>query len=119
MHALLKIAESIGVDSQTNFPAVATLSAAGVGLKWRVTGWRASYSGVAITVGLRVTVTGLKGVTIGRGVDSSDAWEVNLTAPIDGADNGAIVITMPSGGVGAVGDVSIWGYRVPITLTDG
>ena len=119
MHVLLKSSESIGVDSQTNFPAVATLFAPGVGFKWRIAGWRASFSGAAVGVGLRVTVVGLKAVTIARGVDSSDAWEVNLTSPMDGADNGAVSITIPPGGVGAVGDVSIWGYRVSILLTDG
>lgn len=119
MHVTLKIAEQVNVDSQTALAATATLAVPGVGFKWRVTGWRASYSGVAITVGLRATVTGLEGVTIGRGVTSSDAWDVDLTAPLDGADNGTVAISLPSGGAGAVGDVSIHAYRVSITLTDG
>ena len=119
MHVTLKIAEQMGVDSQTAAIATAALVVPGTGFKWRVTGWRASYSGLAITVGLRATITGLEGVTIGRGVTSSDAWEVNLTSPLDGADNGNVILTLPSGGAGAVGDVSIMGYRVSITLTDG
>ena len=119
MHVLLKIAEQVAVDSQANLTATATLAAPGVGVKWRVTGWSASYSGLAITTGFRATVTGLEGVTIGRGVVSSDAWEVTLTAPLDGADNGTAAISLPAGGIGSVGDVSIHAYRVPITLTDG
>ena len=119
MHVLLKSAEQVNVDSQTNATATATLATPGVGLKWRVTGWRASYSGAAVSPGLRATVIGLEGVTIGRGVSSSDAWDVDLTGPIDGADNATVAISLPAGGVGAVGDVSIQAYRVSITLTDG
>ena len=119
MHVLQKVDEQVNVDSQTNATATATLAASGVGFKWRVTGWRASYSGLAITAGFRATVTGLEGVTIGRGVNSSDAWDVDLTGPIDGADNATVAISLPAGGIGAVGDVSIHAYKVPITLTDG
>ena len=119
MNVLQKVAEQVNVASQTNLDATATLAAPGVGVKWRVTGWRASYSGLAITVGFRATVTGIEGVTIARGVTSSDAWDVDLTGPLDGADNGAVSITLPAGGIGAVGDVSIHAFRTPITLTDG
>ena len=119
MHILLKTAEQLIVDSQGNATATATLAAPGTGFKWRVTGWRASYSGVSITVGLEAILFGLKGVTITRGVTSSDAWEVDLTSPIDGPNNGAIFIQLPPGGVGSGVHVSIQAYRVPITLTDG
>ena len=119
MHVLQKVVEQVNVDSQANLTATATLAAPGVGFKWRVTGWSASYSGLSITAGFRATVTGLEGVTIGRGVVSSDAWDVSLAGPIDGADNGTVAISLPAGGVGAVGDVSINAYKVPITLIDG
>ena len=119
MHALPKIAEQLRSDFQSNFVATATLEAAGAGFKWRVTSWRASYSGLSITAGFLATVTGLESFTIDRGVTSSDAWEVNLTAPLDSANNGTVSITLPAGGVGATGAVSIHAYKVPITLTDG
>ena len=113
------LSKQVNVDSQSNLVATATLAAPGVGVRWRVTGWRASYSGLAITAGFRSTVTGLDGGTIGRGVISSDAWEVDLSTPLDGADNGAVSVALPAGGVGAVGDVSIHAYRVSASLTDG
>lgn len=118
MHVLQKTVETVVVDSQTNATATATLAVPGAGFKWRVTGWRASYSGAAVATPTRATVTGLEGVTIGRGVSTNDGWEVNLTGPMEGADNGQPAISIPAGGIGAVGDVSICAFKVPITLTD-
>ena len=118
MHVLDKPIESVVVDSQNNATATATLAAPGAGFKWRVTGWRASYSGAAVGTPTRATVTGIIGVTIGRGVSTNDGWECSLVNPADGANNGQPAIALPAGGVGAVGDVSIMAFKVPITLVD-
>lgn len=118
MHVLQKVVESVVVDSQTNATATATLAAAGTGLKWRVTGWRASFSGAAVATPVRATATGMGGVTIGRGVSTNDGWECNLVTPLESAVNGQPAISIPTGGIGAVGDVSIYAYKVPSTLSD-
>jgi hypothetical protein len=102
---------SIAVDSQTNATATATLAAAGVGFKWRVTAVSATYSGAAVATPTRCTLA-LNGQTIGRGVSTNDGWQQSFTAPLESADNGTVVLTLLTGGAGAVGDVMVAAVKV-------
>lgn len=112
MHVLQKAVDSVAVDSQTNATATATLAAAGSGLKWRVTGVKASYSGAAVGTPTRATLVA-NGVTMGVGVSTNDAWKESFVNGIDGADNGTVTLALPAGGVGAVGDVVLTAIKVP------
>lgn len=111
MDLLQKAVESTAVDSQSNANAVATLAAAGVGFKWRVTGWAASYSGAAVAVPLRATLVA-NAVTRGFGVSTATPWNEDQVNPIDSADNGTVVLTLPAGGAGAVGDVYVDAFKI-------
>lgn len=114
MHVLNKANDSIAVDSQTAAQAQAVLAAPGVGFKWRVTAVTASYSGAAVATPTRA-VLAVGGVNIGRGVSTSDGWQQSFVNGIDGADNAAVTLTLPTGGAGAVGDVTITAIKVPNT----
>lgn len=101
----------VAIDSQTAAVTTATLAAAGVGFKWRVTAVSASFSGAAVATPVRATLT-LNAQVIGRGVSTSDGWQQSFTAPLEGADNGTVVLSMPSGGAGAVGDLMVAAVKV-------
>jgi len=106
--------EQQAVDSQSNATATATLAAAGAGQKWRVTGYGASFSGAAVATPVRATLA-CNGVTRGHGVSTTAAAAVS-DVYLDGADNGTVVLTLPAGGVGAVGDVYLQAIRISATL---
>lgn len=112
MHVLQKAVDSVAVDSQANALATATLAAPGVGFKWRVTAVSASYSGAAVATPTRAILTA-NGVAMGRGVSTSDGWQQSYVNGVDGADNGAVTLTLPAGGAGAVGDVILHGIKIP------
>jgi len=113
MDVLQKVVETVAVDSQTAATATATLAAPGVGFAWRVTGFMASFSGAAVATPVRATITGLAGVTIGVGVGTNAPVCVSFVNPLDGANDGAVALALPSGGAGAVGDVVLCGFKVP------
>lgn len=106
--------ETIALDSQSNAQAQATLAAPGAAYRWRVTGVKASYSGAAVATPTRATIA-LNGQTFGVGVSTSDGWKESFVNPLVGAANGTVVLTLPAGGVGAVGDVVVMGYKEPVT----
>jgi hypothetical protein len=99
------------VDSQTNATATATIAAPGVGFKWRIMSWAASYSGAAVATPFRATLVA-NGITRGFGVSTAVPWGCEDSS-IDGADNGAVSVSLPAGGVGAVGDVYINAIKIP------
>lgn len=116
MDVLQQPVEGEAVDSQSN--ATATASIAGVaGFKWRVTAVFASYSGAAVGTPTRATLVA-GGVTRGRGVSTSDGWQQTFVNPMEGADGAAVSLSLPAGGVGAVGDVCIQAIKIP-TLPSG
>lgn len=112
MHVLQKANDSVAVDSQTAAQSQAVLAAPGAGFKWRVTSVSASYSGAGVATPVRA-VLAVGGVNIGRGVSTSDGWQQSFVNGIDGADNGAVTLTLPTGGAGAVGDVMVAAIKVP------
>lgn len=102
---------SVAIDSQTAAVTTATLAAAGAGFKWRVTAVSASFSGAAVATPVRATLT-INGQVLGRGVSTNDGWQQTFVAPIESADNGTVVLSMPSGGAGAVGDLIVAAVKV-------
>lgn len=116
MNVLQKAVDSVVVDSQSAATVTATLPAT-AGFKWRVTAVSASFSGAAVATPVRATLVA-NGVTMGRGVSTSDAWNQTFVNPIEGADGAAVVLSMPSGGAGAVGDLILTGVKIP-TLPTG
>lgn len=109
----LQVPSVPAVDSQTNATATATLAAPGVGFRWRVVAVEASFSGAAVaSPGVRATLT-IGGTTIGRDVMSGDSWSQSFPNGMDGAENGAVSLALPAGGVGAVGDVMIAAVKIP------
>lgn len=101
----------IALDSQSNAQAQATLAAAGSGFKWRVTAVSASFSGAAVATPVRATLA-LNAQTVGRGVSTSDGWQQSFDTPLESADNGTVVLTLPAGGAGAVGDIFVAAIKV-------
>lgn len=116
MNVLQKAADKIAVDSQTAATATATLAAT-AGFKWRVTAVSASFSGAAVATPVRATLVA-NGVTMGRGVSTNEAWQQSFPNPIEGADGGAVTLSMPTGGAGAVGDLILVAIKIP-TLPTG
>lgn len=109
----MQVPATPAVDSQTNTTATATLAAPGSGFKWRVVAVSAAYTGANVaSPGFRAVLT-IGATTIGRGVQSGDAWQQSFPNGMDGADNGAVTLALPAGGVGAVGDVMIAAIKVP------
>lgn len=106
--------ETIAIDSQTNATATATLAAAGATLRWRVTGIYFGYSGTAIAAAQRATLA-LNGQTLGFPAGVNDNGRITFTNPLIGATNGTVVLTLPAGGAGAVGDVVLCGYKEPVS----
>jgi hypothetical protein len=111
MNATQEPNTNIAVDSQTAAVTTATLAAPGAGYQWRVTAVSASFSGAAVATPVRA-VLAVGGTNVGRGVSTSDGWQQSFVAPLLGADNGAVTLTMPSGGAGAVGDLMIAAVKV-------
>lgn len=111
MNTILEPNAAPAVDSQSNATAVATLAAAGAGFKWRVSAVSASFSGAAVATPVRATLA-LNAITMGRGVSTSDGWQQSFTNPLESADNGTVVLTLPAGGAGAVGDVMVAAVKV-------
>jgi hypothetical protein len=112
MDILQKAIETAAVDSQTNASAVATLAAAGVGFKWRVVGWGASFSGAAVATPVRATLVA-NAITRGFGVSTTCPWRPDGSVnPFESADNGTVVLTLPAGGAGAVGDVYLHAFKI-------
>lgn len=108
-------ARTVAAANADNAAAAATLAAPGVGFKWQVKGWGASFSpgGPAATVTATVTIGA---TTITFAVGATSPWNVDLVNDsIDGTDNTQPSISLAaSGTAGQLGRVWISAVKVPI-----
>ena len=103
-------------DSQTNAVATVTLAAPGVGFHWALHELIASYSGTVAAADL--TITGLE-----------DTWSHTIEVPASdkgingvlyeprgmlvGLEDTAVVVSLPAGGVGVVGNLGVVARKSP------
>lgn len=113
MDVQAKKVEDVVNTSVTNGVSTATLPAAGAGLKWRVTGWGASFAAAAVATPVLATAT-VGGETVSAGVSTNgDGWHVQLAYALESEENGQPSCSLSDGGVGAQGRTYIMGYKIP------
>lgn len=111
-------ARTPAVATADNATATATLAAAGVGFKWLVKGWTASFGPGGPAASIACTVT-INGVAITRGVGATSPWDVDKGVDgIESEENGQPSIALLASGTGGqVGRVVIEAIKVPANFT--
>lgn len=111
-------ARTVVAANADNAAAAATLAAPGVGSKWLVKGWGASFSPGGPAASVTCTVT-IGATVITEAVGAAMPWRVELGPDgIEGADNGQPSISLAASGTGGqVGRVWISAEKVPSNFT--
>lgn len=102
-------------DSDTNNTVLATLPAAGRGMRWRVTAMQISVS-AAPTSSQRATLSFASDVQFGVRLPAAlfSPVHINFTTPLQSGDNESVSLTVPALGVGVVAEVALFGFRETI-----
>jgi hypothetical protein len=102
-------------DSDTNNTIVATLPAAGRGMRWRVTAMQVSVSD-APTSSQRATLSFGADVQFGVRLPAAvfSPIHINFTTPLQSGDNETVTLTVPALGVGVVAEAALFGFRETI-----
>lgn len=109
---------TVAVANADNAAATATLAVPGVGYKWLVKGWGASFAPGGPAASIVCTVT-IGATVITFGVGATSPWSVDTANDgVEGADNGQPSISLAaSGTAGQFGRVWISAVKVPANFT--